>query len=313
MGVDLMKLNNKGFAVTGILYTALLMFLVVISGILSMMSTRKVLLDKMKQDTLESLDEVVEVDYNLDSYLNNDMVVFYDGITNAERVKNNEIANTVFEDIVNSNHGTLLSFDFNSDSGWGDNYLKFDGVNDIVETPIYASDFADIHDDFTMSMVVKINKVSIGGNQDVDYDSSTIFGATYYSGFGIYWTTSDVLTTQYRLGIMMSNNSGNASTTYTSTDFGIQHISFVFNRTNNKQSLYVNGNKVAERTVIAKGDFDHASNMGNIKFGGSGLYGGNSRNVRTDMNLYTAKIYNRALTATEVKKEYEIDKHRYSF
>ena len=50
-----------------------------------MMSTRKVLLDKMKQDTLESLDEVVEVDYNLDSYLNNDMVVFYDGITNAER------------------------------------------------------------------------------------------------------------------------------------------------------------------------------------------------------------------------------------
>jgi len=40
MGVDLMKLNNKGFAVTGILYTALLMFLVVISGILSMMSTR---------------------------------------------------------------------------------------------------------------------------------------------------------------------------------------------------------------------------------------------------------------------------------
>lgn len=56
-----MKLNNKGFAVTGILYTALLMFLVVISGILSMMSTRKVLLDKMKRDAAEEFNQAMTV------------------------------------------------------------------------------------------------------------------------------------------------------------------------------------------------------------------------------------------------------------
>ncbi|MDD2180864.1 MAG: hypothetical protein PHW32_00665 [Bacilli bacterium] len=50
-----MKLNNKGFAITGILYTALLLFLVLLAGILSMMSTRKIILDKMKKTTLESL------------------------------------------------------------------------------------------------------------------------------------------------------------------------------------------------------------------------------------------------------------------
>ncbi len=45
-----MKLNNKGFAVTGIIYSALLLFLVLLAGILSMMATRKVLLDKIKKE-----------------------------------------------------------------------------------------------------------------------------------------------------------------------------------------------------------------------------------------------------------------------
>ncbi len=307
-----MKLNNRGYAVAGILYATLLMFLILLSGILSMMSTRKVLLDKMKKEVLSNIDNKTTI-YNEESYLKKDMVLFYDGITNVNLIGNNEIENNVFKDLTNNNDGSLLSFDYNSDSGWGENYLKFDGVNDIVSTGIYASDFATANDSFTMTMLVKINKVTADGNASVSYDSSTMFGATYYSGYGIFWSTSDSITTQYNLSTMMRNNSGTGIMTYTSNDFAIQHIAYVYNKAINKQYLYVNGNKVAERTAIEKDQFGYPSNMGNIQLGGSGLYGGNSKNVRTDMNLYSAKIYKRALTLGEVNYEYKIDKYRYNF
>ncbi len=307
-----MKMNNKGYAVSGVLYTILLMFLLILSAILSMMSTRKVLLDKMKKDTLEKLDQKHEINYDINSYSTNGMVLFYDGITNAEKVRNGDISNNIFEDLSgNGNDGILDSFDFNETSGWGDNYLKFDGNNDVVDTSIYGETFANTYEDFTMTMLVKINKVTTTGNSYEPYDSSTMFGATYYSGFGIYWTTNDVLTTQYSLGIVMRNNSGMATSTYVSNNFDIQHISFVHDRSNNIQSLYVNGIKVAERETLPQDDFAYPNNMGNIKLGGSGLYGGSSLNVRTDMNLYTAKIYSRALSQGEIKLDYEIDKYRY--
>lgn len=54
-GVEKMKMDNKGFAITGIVYSALLLFLVLLAGILSMMATRKVILDKIKK----------EIEYNL--------------------------------------------------------------------------------------------------------------------------------------------------------------------------------------------------------------------------------------------------------
>lgn len=50
-----MRLNNKGYAVSGILYTMLLMFVLILAGVLSMMSTRKVLLDKMKKEVENNL------------------------------------------------------------------------------------------------------------------------------------------------------------------------------------------------------------------------------------------------------------------
>ncbi|MDD2518825.1 MAG: glycine rich domain-containing protein [Bacilli bacterium] len=75
-----MKLNNKGFAVTGILYTALLMFLVLLTGILSMMSTRKVLLDKMKKDVYTRLNNMENIVYFFDyTGTPQEFVAEYDG------------------------------------------------------------------------------------------------------------------------------------------------------------------------------------------------------------------------------------------
>ena len=49
------KLNNKGFAISGIVYTVLLIFVVILSTILLILINRKVILDKEKNELLEEI------------------------------------------------------------------------------------------------------------------------------------------------------------------------------------------------------------------------------------------------------------------
>ena len=50
-----MKLNNKGFALTSIVYMLIVLFLMVLLLILSNLATRKVVLDKLKYDVKNKL------------------------------------------------------------------------------------------------------------------------------------------------------------------------------------------------------------------------------------------------------------------
>ncbi len=306
-----MNLNNKGFAITGILYTSLLMFVLLLTGIMTMMASRKVILDKTKKEVLSTLNTEGKI-YNEYSYLMDDLELIYDGIVNTNKINNLEIEKTVFFDLSgNNNDGTLQSFNYNNNSGWQDNYLKFDGENDVVRTNIDASEFAYANKDFTMSILAKINKVTIIGTSSVPYDASTVFGASYYNGYGIIWNTSDILTDQYNLGAFYRNDKGSSHMFSISTNFDIQQITFVYDLTNNKQQIYVDGNFVEERSAIKEGEFTYPTEMGDIKLGGSRLYGGSAKNVYTDMNLYSARLYTKALTEAEIKREYNIDKYRY--
>ncbi len=48
--------NNKGFAVTGILYTTMLLFILFLVGILGVLSSNKIALDKMKNEVMTEID-----------------------------------------------------------------------------------------------------------------------------------------------------------------------------------------------------------------------------------------------------------------
>jgi len=48
-------MNNKGFAITGILYTLLLVFITILLMLLFNFQNKKNVLDKLKSDTLEDL------------------------------------------------------------------------------------------------------------------------------------------------------------------------------------------------------------------------------------------------------------------
>ena len=49
-------MNNKGFAISSIMYSILVVFLILLLGILGMLGSRKVILDKVKKDLKESLE-----------------------------------------------------------------------------------------------------------------------------------------------------------------------------------------------------------------------------------------------------------------
>ena len=53
-------MNNKGFAVSGIIYSILILFLILIFSILSIMGARKMVLDKLKNDVMNELNDVGE-------------------------------------------------------------------------------------------------------------------------------------------------------------------------------------------------------------------------------------------------------------
>ena len=51
-----MKLNNKGMAISGILYSVLVLFIVLVFGILSLLASTKFSFDKFRSDVKERLE-----------------------------------------------------------------------------------------------------------------------------------------------------------------------------------------------------------------------------------------------------------------
>lgn len=51
-------MNNKGFAISGILYSILVLFLVIIALFLFNMQGKKYILDTLKNDTMDSIDGI---------------------------------------------------------------------------------------------------------------------------------------------------------------------------------------------------------------------------------------------------------------
>lgn len=55
-----MKLNNKGFAISGILYAVMILFLTIVVALLAMISNRKLALDKYKKNVKTELNDAAE-------------------------------------------------------------------------------------------------------------------------------------------------------------------------------------------------------------------------------------------------------------
>ena len=81
-------MNKRGFAVSGIIYSILILFLILVFSILAILGSRKLIIDKFKNDTLnkiygnESEEQLIYTDNsgaNSPELLNNMIPVYYDG------------------------------------------------------------------------------------------------------------------------------------------------------------------------------------------------------------------------------------------
>lgn len=79
-------MNNKGFAISGIVYSILILFLILIFSILAILGSRKLIIDKLKSDVMSNLnDEDIDKRYtdnsgaNPPELLNNMVPIVYNG------------------------------------------------------------------------------------------------------------------------------------------------------------------------------------------------------------------------------------------
>ena len=82
-------MNKKGFAVSGIIYSILILFLLLVFSILAILGSRKLIIDKFKSDTLDKIygnelekEETIYRDSsgaNSPELLNNMIPIKYDG------------------------------------------------------------------------------------------------------------------------------------------------------------------------------------------------------------------------------------------
>jgi len=82
-------MNNKGFAITSIIYLLLLMFLVLVMGMLLMLGTQKTILDNYKAEILSQIEQPPA----LDDYVQEGLVLWYDARNNYEQIDQGLVSN----------------------------------------------------------------------------------------------------------------------------------------------------------------------------------------------------------------------------
>ena len=223
---------------------------------------------------------------------------------------------TSFTDLSgNSNNGTLVgSPTFTSGSTGVNSHFTLNGSNQQITTTIPITTTPALSN-FTYEVWTRITSfpsaVAPNGN-GITYTAGVLLGATSYAGAALYW---------------IGNAAGNACTIYgyirgqdayrstsgfnmaINTDY---HLVMTNNYGENKLSLYVNGS-LFNQVATATQQYNPVQTPGlNIGFGNTGIDGGGTANYITyPGRIYGGRVYKMALSAGEVKQNFNALRGRY--
>lgn len=231
---------------------------------------------KVFNGNIETSDENMKTVELLGDYIEEGLILHYDAINNTgEGDEKHSTTTTTWKDLSgNGNDGTLRNFDTTEESGWKDSYLKFDGINDIVNTGLKGATTFTSDDNYTLEVVFNMNKVTAQGNQYGNVDEGIIFGSISYCGYGIFWDTYS--TDKYFLGVghRYSDGYGTKPATELLTAISkeitnvsqLNSVSQIYNRTDNKLLMLLNSELVEEKSMKEdyEKEYDRAEPMGNI-------------------------------------------------
>lgn len=133
-----MKLNNKGFVATALLYSLLVIFLFLIVGLLAMLSNRKMILDKLKGDVKNELNGMTKY-----KVYENGTAIYYNPVTNklcSDYTEENSLNENktgcmkwyIFNDNINkSTVNMILDHNTTNAVAWNSSGNNEDGMNEV--------------------------------------------------------------------------------------------------------------------------------------------------------------------------------------
>ena len=104
-----MKLNNKGFALTSMIYMLIVLFLMIMLLVLSNLAQRKVILDKIRYDVKNKLDQGVSINANELPYQNETTGIYYETLELAFNKSSSGDTIKVLKDVTDSGTTNLVS------------------------------------------------------------------------------------------------------------------------------------------------------------------------------------------------------------
>lgn len=220
------------------------------------------------------------------NYVKEGLVLHLDGINNTGNGHSN--TTTMWKDLSgNGNDGKLNNFDNTDNSGWFENGISFDGINDVIE--VAESDTISPKEQ-TIEIILQ-----------KDGDSNTTDGRQI---FFVKWKG---YTMEINKNNTISYGRNSGYLTYLTSNKTInlsEKYSIVAKHENNISRLYINNIFEKEQNVqpIAY------SMMKTITIGNYAGNGGQYLNGK----IYSIRMYNRALTDSEMEHNYEIDKERFN-
>ena len=218
--------------------------------------------------------------YSPKPVIDSSLVVYLDAANSKSFVSGSTIWNDISK---TANRGTINGAVFNSNNGGS---IQFDGTDDnvIIPSGLTFTTFMTVDIWFRSTKATRHHIVNFGIHSGAN---SLNFDINDGRALWIYW-----------------NDSGTNSLRFTSpslSDGVIRNLTFVHN--NNVNTVYINGSVLTGGSVVGTQTFTSIS--GNIYLGSS------DSGVYTQGNIYNFKVYNRALSASEVQQNYNALKGRY--
>lgn len=206
----------------------------------------------------------------------------------AANIKSYSGSGTAWNDLSgNDNNATLVNAPtFNTDDS---KYFTFDGVNDYATIPNSAS-LSSFTNQITISVWFKRIPATVQRLVNkMDTAESASFKVTIGSGERLFYEINDG-TTRYILGTVYPTFTGDWE-------------NFVFTYDGSNRYIYQNTNLIASDSFTSQ----IYNNSHPVTIGATIL----SDLVYTNLSIYGCMIYDRALTETEVKQNFEALRGRY--
>lgn len=226
-----------------------------------------------------------------DDYVKNGLILHLDGINNTGN--GHSSISTVWSDLSGNNNGILKSFNNTQDSGWLDNCLLFDGIDDYV-------DLGNLnYNNLTVEIVMKFKTLPTGGN-----GYFLLIGNFQAAGYGIEYVTAN----KYPVFKVYSNENKD-------------YVSIGANQIFEANKMYSISGSFSGKTlsISTNGAILSKDLNGTIKSSPTHVFIGANPNISNlpeegkmvNFYVYSVRIYNRVLMEEEILNNYNVDKARF--